>query len=188
MNTYTNLKKNIIEATCRPKPTFADKLKYSFLKTPYGFMICSEAADESITAVLEAFSVLSKYKLVVAADWERSNRLTLMYNKYLQFANITLLSKSAIQRDMNLIIENCFVYLQGAAGSTIASLSCAMLAGLPVIAWNDLENTELTGSHAFYFLNSKELEKIIIEKNITALKAAGTAMYNTAQAILLQAV
>lgn len=186
MNTYPDFIETANAAATRLKPTFADKLKYSFLKMPYACKVCEKAPDESTAAILEAFTLLPQYKLVVAANWSSTKKANELYKKYSRAANVILLHKPALQRDVRLITENCFVYIQDAGGNSIASLSCAMLAGLPVIAYKDEENIKLTNHKALYFSTANELQKIILEKNITDLKKTGAEMYKSAQMILTQ--
>lgn len=185
-NMYPDFIETSIAGVTRLKPTFADKLKYSFLKMPYACKVCEKAPGESTAAILEAFTLLPQYKLVVAANWGSTKKANELYEKYSKAANVILLHKPALQRDIRLITENCFVYIQGAGGNSIASLSCAMMAGLPVIAYNDEENIKLTNRKALYFSTANELQKIILEKTITDLKKTGIEMYKSAQKILTQ--
>lgn len=166
------------------RPTLADKQRYDFLKMPYACKVCDGLPDETTVMVLEAFLALPKYKLVVIADWKGTNEATDLYKKYSLEANITLLHKPSLLQDVKLITENCFIYIQGASANSIAFLSSAMLAAIPIIAYSDTENISVTSNKAFYFTNSSMLEKIILENTVANFKLNGTEMRNAAQMIL----
>ncbi|MFM9907794.1 MAG: DUF1972 domain-containing protein, partial [Chitinophagaceae bacterium] len=80
---------NIIEYgadhTIKVKPTDRDKEMYPFLCLPYAFKVCRIEPENNIHIVLEAFSKMNKYTLVMIGNWNNSEYGKNLKNKYAAF-------------------------------------------------------------------------------------------------------
>lgn len=176
---------NIIEYgadhTIKVMPTEEDREKYPFLKFPYAFKVCRIEPENNIGMVLEAFSTLTNYKLVMVGNWNNSAYGKEMRAKYEGFANIIMLDPIYDQRELDVIRGNCLLYVHGhSAGGTNPSLVEAMYLGLPVMAFGVSYNRATTEGKALYFDSEEALRCLVVGQKICDLKKIGNTMYEIA--------
>jgi hypothetical protein len=166
-----------IPDTAQLHPHYYDKLKFPFVKMPYAFKLCEGSPVESTAVVLEAFSKLPQYTLVVMCNWNYSENGVWLRKMYGAFSNIIMLDAAYSLREISMLKANCFLYLHGAKNSsTKTALLEAMHCGLPVIAFAEPANQAATGNKASYFKTADELKNIILQKKIADLKKMGAEM------------
>jgi glycosyltransferase involved in cell wall biosynthesis len=166
---------NIIEYgadhTVAVKPTAADKEVYPFLAKPYAFKICNVEPQNNIHAVLDAFSKMKKYTLVMMGNWMGSSYGTALKEKYKNLDNLILIETVDEQRQLDLIRGNAYVYIHGhSAGGSNPSLVEAMYLGLPILSFDIPANRTTTEGKAFYFKTAEDLIKIIANTRICEFK------------------
>lgn len=172
-----------ISDTNRLIPDYYDKLKFPFLKMPYAFKLCEGAPGKSTAMVLEAFSKLPQYTLVVMCNWNYSEQGAWLRKMYASFTNIILLDAAYSLRETILLRANCLLYIQGEnRDSSSTALLEAMYSSLPVAAFDEPANQNSTGNIAWYFETAEALQKIILQKSITDFKKLGAAMKTIAAA------
>lgn len=157
--------------TLRVKPTAADRENYPFLNRPYAFKVCRIEPENNINMVLEAFSKMPQYTLVMIGNWNNSDYGKELYSEYKQYPNLLLLNPIYDQRTLDLIRGNAYVYLHGhSAGGTNPSLVEAMYLSLPVIAYDVSYNRATTENKAFYFKNAESIIQIIENTKFAAFR------------------
>ena len=175
----------VINDITQLKPGYNDKLKFPFLKMPYAFKLCEGSPVESTSIVLEAFSKLPQYTLVVMCNWNYSENGVWLRKMYAAFSNIIMLDAAYSLREIALLKANSFIYLHGAKeSSTKAALLDAMQSGLPIVAFDEPVNQVATDNKAIYFKNAGDLKNIILQKTITDLKKLGADMKTIAAGLL----
>jgi glycosyltransferase involved in cell wall biosynthesis len=176
---------NIIEYgadhTVAVKPTAADKEVYPFLAKPYAFKTCAIEPENNIHVVLDAFSKMNKYTLVMMGNWKNSVYGATLKQQYKNFDNLVLLDTVEEQRKLDLIRGNAYVYIHGhSASGTNPSLVEAMYLGLPVLAFDVSYNRTTTEDKAFYFTNADDLINIIANTRISEFKEKSALMKEVA--------
>lgn len=159
------------------RPTAADKEIYPFLAKPYALKICSVEPVTNVHLVLELFSTMRKYKLVVVGNWKNSSYGISLLDKYAGFENLVLLDPVQDQHMLDLIKGNAYIYIHGhSAGCSNATLIEAMYLGLPVIAFDIPNNRSITENKALYFTTTADLKSLIENTRIGELKEIGLLM------------
>jgi len=167
--------------TLKVKPNQKDKLEFTFLSRPYAFKVCRIEPENNVHEVLEAFSRLPKYLLVIVGNWNNSEYGAEIRKKYEVFANIILLDPIYNQRKLDLLRGNAFIYIHGhSAGGTNPSLVEAMYLGLPIVAYGVSYNKTTTENKAFYFKDNNDLKLLIENSTVAELKAMGNEMESIA--------
>jgi len=176
---------NIIEYgadhTINVKPTPADKEAYPFLNKPYAFKVCRIEPENNIHIVLEAFSQMPKYTLVMIGNWKNSEYGADLKKRYSLFPNLLLLDPIYDQRKLDLIRGNAYVYIHGhSAGGTNPSLVEAMYLGLPILTFDVSYNRTTTENKAFYFKNAQDIVQIIENTRLSELRIRSAQMKEVA--------
>jgi glycosyltransferase involved in cell wall biosynthesis len=176
---------NIIEYgashTSSVKPGAADKEIYPFLAKPYAFNVCRIEPENNIHMILEAFSAMEKYILVIVGNWNNSHYGAALRKQYGSFENIIMMDPVYDQHQLDLIRSNAYLYIHGhSAGGTNPSLVEAMYLGLPIITFDVSFNRTTTENKAFYFNSAATLIKIIENTRIVELKEQSLLMKEVA--------
>jgi Glycosyl transferases group 1 len=168
--------------TLQVKPTLEDKAEFPFLKLLYAFKVCRIEPENNVGTVLEAFSQLPKYTLVIVGNWKNSAYGIALREQYKAFSNLILLDPIYDQRKLDALRGNAMVYIHGhSAGGTNPSLVEAMYLGLPVLAYGVSYNRTTTEHKALYFKDGNDLKWLIQNTSVPELKALGETMGAVAQ-------
>ena len=179
--TLSNLIEYGANHTIAVKPTAADKEEFPFLAKPYAFKVCCIRPENNIHIVLEAFSKMTRYKLVMIGNWKASTYGTALWEQYKHFDNLALLDPIYDQHKLDVIRGNAYVYIHGhSAGGTNPSLVEAMYLGLPVITFDVSYNRSTTENKAAYFTTAADLIYIIQNTRIAELKEQSLLMKDVA--------
>lgn len=163
------------------KPDKHDTKAYPFLKMPYAFKVCRIEPENNVHHVLESFSQLPKYPIVMIGNWNNSEYGITLKKKYKSYPNIILLNPIYEQRTLDVIRGNATLYIHGhSAGGTNPSLVEAMYLGLPIMSFDVSYNRTTTENKALYFKDKDELKTLIKNTSITKLKALGQTMKSIA--------
>jgi glycosyltransferase involved in cell wall biosynthesis len=176
---------NIIEYgadhTIATKPTQEDKDEFPFLAKPYAFKVCRIEPENNIHIVLEAFTRMPRYTLVMVGNWKNSEYGINLKEKYSSHANLILLDPIYDQRKLDVIRGNAFVYVHGhSAGGTNPSLVEAMYLALPIITFDVSYNKTTTENKAFYFKNAEDIVSIIQNTRLSEFKENSMKMKEVA--------
>jgi glycosyltransferase involved in cell wall biosynthesis len=172
---------NIIEYgadhTLSVKTTVADKEQYAFLTKTYAFKVCRIEPENNIDIVLEAFSTIPLYTLVMIGNWNNSNYGKEIRAQYERFTNLILLDPIYDQRTLDVIRGNAHVYIHGhSAGGTNPSLVEAMYLALPIITYDVSYNRTTTENKALYFKTADDIVQIIKNTRLQELKEKSMVM------------
>ena len=176
---------NIIEYgadhTIATKPTQEDKDEFPFLAKPYAFKVCRIEPENNIHIVLEAFTRIPRYTLVMVGNWKNSEYGIGLREKYDSHANLILLDPIYDQRKLDVIRGNAFVYVHGhSAGGTNPSLVEAMYLALPIITFDVSYNKTTTENKAFYFKNADDIVSIIQNTRLSEFRENSMKMKEVA--------
>lgn len=134
---------------------------YYLKKGAYCFTVCRIEPENNIHFILEAFKNINE-NLVLVGNWDRSAYGLELLHKYKAFKNIKLLSPIYDICILNVLRENCKIYIHGhSAGGTNPSLVEAMFFSCPIVAFDVVYNRETTENKAIYFKDTNSLVKII---------------------------
>ncbi len=159
----------------------ADKDAYPFLGKPYAFKVCRIEPENNIHVVLEAFSRISKYTLVMVGNWKNSVYGEQLREQYAAFPNLHLLDPVYDQRKLDMLRGNAYVYIHGhSAGGTNPSLVEAMYLGLPIITFDVSYNRTTTENKAFYFKNADDIVQIVENTRLTDFREKSKQMKEVA--------
>ena len=155
----------------------SDIKTYPFLAKPYAFKVCRIEPENNIDMVLDAFSHLPEYNLVMVGNWKNSEYGNELQERFGAYKNMHLLDPIYDQTQLDLLRSNCFLYLHGhSAGGTNPSLVEAMYLGLPILSFGVSYNRTTTDHKAFYFETSEDIQNIIRSTRLTAFKEQGRSM------------
>ncbi|GAA5038672.1 rhamnosyltransferase [Marivirga lumbricoides] len=163
--------------TLKVNPKKADLEEYPFLHKPYAFKVCRIEPENNVHNVLQAFSELPNYTLVMVGNWKNSDYGLDVRARYEQFSNIILLDPIYNQEKLDVLRGNALVYIHGhSAGGTNPSLVEAMYLGLPIITYGVSYNKVTTENQALYFNTAEDLKNIVMSVKVDELKALGKKM------------
>jgi glycosyltransferase involved in cell wall biosynthesis len=132
--------------------------QFPFIKEKYVLKVCRIESENNINIILEAFTNIKSYKLVIIGNWNYSEFGKNLKDKYSNIENIILLDPIYDLKILNQFRSNCHFYIHGhSAGGTNPSLVEAMYLGIPIIAFDVNYNRETTNNKAMYFKNSEDL-------------------------------
>jgi len=163
--------------TLRVKANTQDKRTYPFLQNTYAFKVCRIEPENNVHVILDAFSSIPRYKLVIVGNWAKSEYGMSLKKLYSDKPNITLLDPIYDQRELDLLRSNATIYIHGhSAGGTNPSLVEAMFLGLPIVANGVCYNRTTTGNQAMYFSSKEDLIRIISQTKMASWKNVGEVM------------
>ncbi|UII34295.1 DUF1972 domain-containing protein [Fulvivirga ulvae] len=136
--------------------------KYGIKQKKYAFSVCRIEPENNIHIILEAFSKVTSYKLLIVGNWNSSSYGEALKEKYKNCDNILTIDPIYDQHDLNELRSNCCIYVHGhSAGGTNPSLVEAMWLGLPILAWNVNYNRFTTQNKALYFNSTDKLISLL---------------------------
>ncbi|MFK7758073.1 MAG: DUF1972 domain-containing protein [Flavobacteriales bacterium] len=167
--------------TLNVKPTAQDKKQYPFLKKSYAFKVCRIEPENNVHIILEAFSEMPKYSLVIVGNWDKNEYGKELRKRFLEYSNIIMLDPIYNQSKLDVLRSNAMVYIHGhSAGGTNPSLVEAMYLGLPIIAFGVSYNRTTTAHRAIYFSTKKDLIHLVENTSVRKLKMTGESMKSIA--------
>jgi len=124
----------------------------------YALSVCRIEPENNIHTILNAFSKIDDFPLVIVGNWNNSSYGRDLRAEYRDYKNIFLLDAIYEEHKLNALRSNCYVYIHGhSAGGTNPSLVEAMSLKLPVIAYDVSYNRATTEGKAIYFKDSEDL-------------------------------
>ncbi len=168
--------------TAQIRPTNDDRKEFRFLSRPYVFKVCRIEPENNIHEVLQAFSEMPDYNLVIVGNWNNSEYGFNLKNTFATCPNVILLDPIYEQRKLDVLRSNALIYIHGhSAGGTNPSLIEAMNLGLPVVAFDVAYNRTTTENRAVYFNNHNDLKEKVEMISVKQLEAIGDSMKSIAQ-------
>ena len=153
--------------------------KYSLPKI-YAFKVARIEPENNIEMILSSFKKIN-LPLVIVGNWQNSLFSKKIRKSYNNIKNIFMLDAIYDQEKLDQLRSNSVLYIHGhSAGGTNPSLVEAMTLGLPIIAYDVIFNRYTTENKAFYFKNSIELEKLLIDFKPDSYKKNGQDMKSIA--------
>ncbi len=155
--------------------------KYTFLNSPYAFIVTRVQKDKNIEMMLEAFSDNPSMPFVIIGNWEATNYGRKVKAIYQNIKSIHLISPIYDKYELDLLRSNCTIYVHGhSAGGTNPTLVEAMSLGLPIVAFANGFNEYSTFNKAKYFSDASELKQLIDRYEDFDLKEIGKKMFELA--------
>lgn len=159
--------------------------KYPFCKEKYAVTVCRIEPENNLHHILEAFSKIPDFPLVIVGNWNQSEYGRQLKEKYSAFSNIHLLDPIYEPHTVNWLRGNAAVYIHGhSAGGTNPSLVEAMNFGLPVLAFDCVYNRATTEEKCLYWQTSEQLVQLLqneqdkFESIGHAMAEAGKRLYS----------
>lgn len=135
-----------------------EKDVYPFQAKEYAFKVARIEPENNIHLILEAFSRIPDFQLVIVGNWDHSKYGLDLRKEYKPFRHLFLLDPIYDQKALDALRSNCKLYLHGhQAGGTNPSLVEAMNLGLPILAYDVSFNRESMKHQGMYFSNVHEL-------------------------------
>lgn len=132
--------------------------RLALLDVEYFFTVCRIEPENNIHTILEAFSCLPDFSLVIVGNWNNSDYGKRLYTTYSEFANITLLPPNYDPVFINSLRMSCVAYIHGhTVGGTNPSLLEAIALGCPIIHHNNAFNKYVAPSGSLQFTDTVSL-------------------------------
>jgi glycosyltransferase involved in cell wall biosynthesis len=132
------------------------------LPESYAFSVCRIEPENNVHLVLEAFSQLETYPLVVVGNWNNSDYGRTLREQYGSCGNLFLLDPIYELGKLKTLRSRASLYIHGhSAGGTNPSLVEAMHFGKAVLAFDCNYNRSTTEERALFFRNGDELVRLI---------------------------
>ena len=132
--------------------------QYPFLDQKYAISISRAQEDNMLHIVLEAYSKMPDYDLVLISNWCSSSYGIELKEKYEKYINLWLLDAIYDLKELDLLRSNAAIYIHSHSYcGTAPSLVEAMNHGLPIISYQAPTNIAATLNMACYFGNVESL-------------------------------
>ena len=152
------------------------------LPDDYAVSVCRIEPENNILMILEAFSKLDLYSLVIVGNWNNSEYGINLRKKYSIYSNIFMLDPIYDLGKLKTLRSNAFFYIHGhSAGGTNPSLVEAMHFGIPVLAFDCNFNRSTTEESAFFFKTCEGLVNLLENINTSELENNGKRMLEIAR-------
>lgn len=148
----------------------------------YALTICRIEPENNVHMILEAFSRLTLYSLVIVGNWNNSEYGKGIRNRFSIFTNITMLDPIYDLGKLKTLRLNANFYVHGhSAGGTNPSLVEAMHFGNAVLAFDCNFNRSTTEGRALFFKTTGDLLDILKNINMDEAKIIGNNMLEIAK-------
>jgi glycosyltransferase involved in cell wall biosynthesis len=178
-----NLRPGLIEQGAdhveKIETTFTDHIRYPFLKYSYAFSFFEADSDNHIEAVLDGFKQIKNKYLVIVGDWEKTKYSLSIKNKYAGYSNIFMLNNTHDKRQLNLIRSNAILFIHSQKSDIYSTpMLEAMSIGMPVLAFESLDNKYLTEGKASYFRSNLDVKQYLNTSNMEIMRKNSFLMFN----------
>lgn len=147
----------------------------------YAFSVCRIEPENNVHIILEAFSKIDIYSLVIVGNWGNNAYGRMVRERFSICKNIFLLDPIYDLGKLKTLRSQVSFYVHGhSAGGTNPSLVEAMHFGKPVLAFDCEYNRITTEEKALYFGDSKELHRLIESMSEDVLEKVGLDMLEIA--------
>lgn len=128
----------------------------------YAFSVCRIEPENNVHVILEAFSRVNAYPLVMVGNWNNSEYGRVVRERFSICKNLFLLDPVYDLGKLKTLRSNASFYVHGhSAGGTNPSLVEAMHFGKAVLAFDCDYNRSTTEGKALFFGDSEELGQLI---------------------------
>ncbi|MBI3520552.1 MAG: glycosyltransferase [Bacteroidetes bacterium] len=168
----------------RVEATYADHLYHPFLKYTYAVSFFNESTSDASEMVLNAFKDVKNKYLVMIGSWDKTAMGLRIKNKYAGYANIFMLPYIHDKRQLDLIRSNASFFIH-TSGSGIDAMSMleAMSLGIPVLAYESMDNKLLTEAKASYYRNADDIDHYLNTFSMERMRKNALAMYEISSRI-----
>ncbi len=147
----------------------------------YAIKVCRVEPENNVHVVLEGFSQMNDFPLVIVGNWDASEYGKQLREKYDGVSNIKLIDPVYDRGVLYNLRSNAQLYIHGhSAGGTNPSLVEAMCFGLPVIAFDVQYNRETTQNRSLFFKDRGSLIEALNHLDQAEISEVGAAMKETA--------
>ena len=148
----------------------------------YAFSVCRIEPENNVHVILEAFSKLDDYPLVMVGNWNYSEYGQRLRDRYADFKHIFLLGPVYDPGKLKMLRSRAFIYVHGhSAGGTNPSLVEAMHFGTMILAFDCKYNRSTTENKALFFNDGAELRGLVESIGLSAPEKIGQDMFDIAQ-------
>lgn len=148
----------------------------------YVTSVCRIEPENNIHMILEAFSKLSSYNLVIVGNWNNSEYGKNIREQYSNCKNIFLLDPIYDLAKLKKLRLRAMFYIHGhSAGGTNPSLVEAMHFAKPILAFDCDFNRRTTEDKAFFFKSSNALVRLMGTMNIVEAEKVGRNLHEIAE-------
>lgn len=155
--------------------------EYALPKT-YGFSVCRIEPENNIEMIVEAFSKLTAFSLIMVGNWTNSEYGRSIRERFSNYRNLYLLDPIYDLGKLKSLRSKMSFYLHGhSAGGTNPSLVEAMHFGKPVLAFDCAFNRNTTENRAGFFKSSEDLIALISDIDAPSAQKMGEEMLEIAK-------
>lgn len=151
------------------------------LPESYAFSVCRIEPENNVHVILEAFSKLGTYPVVMVGNWNNSEYGRVVRERFSSCKNLFLFDPIYDLGKLKTLRSNASFYVHGhSAGGTNPSLVEAMHFGKAVLAFDCDYNRSTTEDKALFFGDSEELRRLIESLNKDVVEKVGMDMLEIA--------
>jgi glycosyltransferase involved in cell wall biosynthesis len=152
------------------------------LPESYAFSVCRMEPENNVHVILEAFSKIDAYPLVMVGNWNNSKYGHAIRERYTTCKHLYLLDPIYDLGKLKTLRSHASFYIHGhSAGGTNPSLVEAMHFGKPVLAFDCNFNRNTTEDKAFFFKSSEDLVRLMATMDVVEANRVGGNMLEIAE-------
>jgi len=152
------------------------------LPESYAFSVCRMEPENNVHIILEAFSKIDAYPLVMVGNWNNSEYGHAIRERYATCKHLYLLDPIYDLGKLKTLRSRASFYIHGhSAGGTNPSLVEAMHFGKPVLAFDCNFNRNTTEDKAFFFKGSEDLVRLMETMDVVEANRVGDDMLEIAE-------
>jgi len=146
------------------------------------FSVCRIEPENNVHVILEAFSKIDSYPLVMVGNWNNSEYGRAIRERFATCKHLYLLDPIYDLGKLKTLRSRASFYMHGhSAGGTNPSLVEAMHFGKPVLAFDCNFNRNTTEDKAFFFKGGEDLVRLMETMDVVEANRVGGDMLEIAE-------
>jgi len=152
------------------------------LPTKFAFSVCRIEPENNVHMILDAFSRVGNYALVMVGNWNNGEYGRKLRERYASCPNLTLLDPIYELGTLKMLRSLASIIVHGhSAGGTNPSLVEAMHFGKAILAFDCGYNHSTTENRALFFKTSEDIVRAVKDLEPAAAETIGLEMREIAR-------